>query len=111
MKFKIENLLIPENIKVIQHNFSTYDPLTDYTEEDNLTYLNEDLFQAEIENINLIIDLGWYGEIWNNDGEFKIFVIMNYDWENPIITESSKSQKKIKAKLETILHSLKNENL
>ena len=67
----------------------------------NLFYLSEDLLQIEVGN--LIIDLGWYGEIWNNDGEFKIFVVENQHWENPIRTESSKSQKIIKEILENIL--------
>lgn len=109
MELNLQQLIIPNHCKVLQNSFSTYDPEIEYTEEKNLFYLSEDLLQIEVGN--LIIDLGWYGEIWNNNGQFKIFVIKNQDWENPIQTESSKSQRTIRKTLENILASFKNHNL
>lgn len=109
MKFNLQHFVIPNQCKVLKNSFSTYDPEIEYTEEKNLFYLSEDLLQIEVGN--LIIDLGWYGEIWNNNGQFKIFVIKNQDWENPIQTESSKSQRTIRETLENILASFKNHNL
>lgn len=108
MKFNLQHFVIPNHCKVLQNSFSTYDPEIEYSEEKNLFYLTEDLLQIECGN--LILDLGWYGEILTNEGEFKIFLIQKYDWENPIITKSSKSQKTIKESLEEILASFKNPN-
>lgn len=109
MALNLQRLSIPNQCKVLKNSFSTYDPQIEYTEEKNLLYLSEDLLQIEVGN--LLIDLGWYGEISNNNGQFKIFVIKNQDWENPIQTESSKSQKIIKKTLENILASFKRPNL
>ena len=103
---KTEDFSFPQNCKVIRNSFSNYNPELDFSEEKNLFYLTEDLLQIEIESLNLIIDLGWYGEISSNRGEFKIFVIENQDWENPNIIESSKSQITIKEKLEKIIKKL-----
>lgn len=108
MELNLQQLLIPNHCKVLKNSFSTYDPEIDYSEETNLFYLTEDLLQIEFGN--LILDLGWYGEISTNEGEFKIYLIQNQDWENPIITKSSKSQKVIKETLEEILASFKNPN-
>lgn len=108
MKLNLQQLLIPNHCKILKNSFSTYDPEIDYSEEKNLFYLTEDLLQIEFEN--LILDLGWYGEISTNEGEFKIYLIQNQDWENPIIKKSSKYQKVIKETLEEILASFKNLN-
>ncbi len=103
MKPELQKLTIPDNYSVLKNDFSTYDPENDYSEDKNLFYLSEDLLQIEIEHLNIVIDLGWYGELFSNQGSFKIFVVKNNDWENPIITEISKSQRVIKDKLENIL--------
>jgi hypothetical protein len=103
---ELQKFTLPENCKIVKNNFSTYDPEKEYSEEKNLLYLTEDLLQIEVGNQNLIIDLGWYGEIHGNQGEFKLFVIKNQDWEKPLVTESSKSQKSITKKLENILKEL-----
>jgi hypothetical protein len=105
---ELQKFTIPENCRIIRNNFSTYDPEKEYSEEKNILYLTEDLLQIEVGNQNLLIDLGWYGEIHSNQGEFKLFVIKNQDWENPLVTESSKSQKIITKKFENILKDLCN---
>jgi hypothetical protein len=43
--------------------------------------LKEDLFQVEYSEGH-IIDVGWY-PFFEEDGNFKIVVISEYDWENP----------------------------
>ncbi|MGX7666722.1 hypothetical protein [Flavobacterium pedocola] len=106
MKYELQKLTVPDNYKVVQNVFFTYDPETDYSENENLLYLSEDLLQLKNEKLNLIIDLGWYGEIYSNKGTFKLYVIENQDWENPVITEASKSQKIITEKLEKLLLNL-----
>jgi len=103
MEIQLQNIELPNCGKFVKHDFHSYNPENDFTEEKNLLYLKEDLLQIEFEKLNLILDLGWYGEITNNNGSFKIFVIKNHDWENPLKIESSKSQKVINAKLNNIL--------
>jgi len=111
MEFKLQPLIIPSGFKISKNDFTTYDPEINFTEERNLYNLTEDLLQIEFDYSNLIIDLGWYGEIYSNRGEFKIHVIENEDWENPLKIENSKSQKIIKEKLECILLEIReNEN-
>ena len=102
-EFKLQSLIIPSGCRIVKNDFTTYDPEIEFTEEQNLYNLTEDLLQIEFDYSNLIIDLGWYGEISSNKGEFKIYVIENKDWENPLIIENSKSQKIITKKLELIL--------
>lgn len=81
---------------VITKNVLTdYNPIEDFTEDNNLYYLQEDLFQMTNESIGITIDLGWYGDIINNKGIFKIYVIKNYDWDNPLNEIESKSIQEI----------------
>ncbi len=52
----------------------------------------------------MIIDLGWYGNIATNKGEFIIKMIKNENWEIPFEVVYSKSVDEIKAILNKILH-------
>lgn len=103
IEYKLQPLIIPSGCRIVKNDFTTYDPEIDFTEDRNLYYLTEDLLQIELDYSNLIIDLGWYGEIFSNKGEFKVYVIENEDWDNPLKVEKSKSQKIITEKLEMIL--------
>jgi len=103
MEFKLQPLIIPSGCRISKNDFTTYDPEINFTEERNLYNLTQDLLQIEFDYSNLIIDLGWYGEISSNNGEFKVYVIENKDWDNPLKIEKSKSQKIINEKLELIL--------
>jgi hypothetical protein len=106
MEIELQKIELPKCGKFVKHEFYTYDPENDFTEEKNLFYLKEDLLQIEFEKLNLIIDLGWYGEISKNNGNFKIFVVENQDWENPRKVEVSSSQKKIFEKLSAIIEEI-----
>jgi hypothetical protein len=49
-------------------------------------YLKEDLLQVEYSDgvlSSVIVDLGWY-ESEGGEGIFKIFVLINNDWDNPV---------------------------
>jgi hypothetical protein len=99
----LEKIKIPEQIKVIQNYFMTYNPLTEYSEEKSLNNLTEDISQFELKKNNVIIDLGWYGDFETNDGFFRIRVIRDSNWDNPIKDFKSGNQKEIKVQLEKIL--------
>lgn len=103
MNYKLQTLTLPKGCKILRNEFTTYDPEVDFTEERNIYYLTEDLLQLEFEHTNIVIDLGWYENISATDGEFRIFVIQNMNWEKPLRVETSKSQKRIYKKLEMLL--------
>lgn len=48
--------------------------------------LKEDLLQVQYNDGELILDVGWYPE-FNVNGVFKVQVIKNQDWENPLFIE------------------------
>ncbi|WP_282043426.1 hypothetical protein [Winogradskyella flava] len=108
MNKELQSLKIPTGCKINKNEFTTYNPEIEYTEEKNLFYLWEDLLQIEFEHSHLIIDLGWYGEISSNDGEFRILVVENENWEEPLKLVNSKSQKIITSELDKILMEIKN---
>ena len=103
MEARLQQLNIPKRCKIVKNDFSTYDPEIEFTEEKSLFYLQEDLLQIVFEDLDFIVDLGWYGDVLKNIGEFKIFIIKGSDWDNPIKIETSKSQKTITQNLEMIL--------
>ncbi|HLP19017.1 MAG TPA: hypothetical protein VK174_01875 [Chitinophagales bacterium] len=39
--------------------------------------------------VNIAIDVGWYGESFSTNGLFKLYVIKNNDWDNPVFTYPS----------------------
>lgn len=108
MKIELQQFDIPFGGKIIKNDFYKYDPITsEFTRDKNLLYLKEDLLQIEFESLGLLVDLGWYGEISKNDGDFKIYIIRNQNWEEPLKIYSSKSQKQIIKNLNEILKELK----
>ncbi len=92
MNKPLQELSIPRSFKIIQHEFYTYNPAQEYSEKQNIHYLNEDLFQVLHKPSNLRIDLGWYGDTSLNIGQYTLFVIKNEDWENPITKIYAQSQ-------------------
>lgn len=100
---EVQEINFPDNCVVINHDFHTYDPLNSYTESDNLDYLHEDLLQCKFPEDDILIDLGWYGNIADNKGEFQIQIIKNENWEMPLNTSYSKSVIEIKEILDKIL--------
>ena len=63
--------------------------------EDQIFSLKEDLFQAEYNSKEkYLIDIGWYPEM-NPKGKFKIRVIKNFDWLNPLYLKECKAKNKL----------------
>ena len=100
---KIQEINLPIDCILVNNDFYDYDPSESFTEEDNLKYLNEDLFQCSFPIDHLIIDLGWYGDVATNTGEFRIQVIQNENWDIPFNSSYSKSAEEAKEILVKIL--------
>ena len=49
---------------------------------EQVDFLKEDILQICYES-NYILDVGWYPE-FNRNGSFKIVIIKDYNWENPV---------------------------
>lgn len=93
----------PESLKIIKNEFYSYDPNSEFEENLNYEYLTEDLLQLYIEKESITIDLGWYGNLSKNEGFFKIYVVKNKDWENPLEIIKSKSQAQTSIKLMALI--------
>ena len=53
----------------------------------NKLEFEEDLLQVQFFNEKYILDVGWYPHIGRN-GKFKVYVIKNSDWQNPLFIKS-----------------------
>lgn len=100
---EIQNINFPEDCNIINNDFYNYNPLNAFNKTDSLKYLNEDLLQCSFPEDNIIIDLGWYGDIETNKGEFRIYIILNENWEIPFNIIYSKSVEETKELLIKIL--------
>ena len=99
----LQSLKIPSGFKIIKNEFYVYDPTIEFNETDSLAYLQEDLLQIVFEPSQIVIDLGWYGDISKNDGHFKIYVILDRNCDKPIFEETASSANAIKSMLEKII--------
>lgn len=86
-----QELDIPDSFVVVKHDFFAYDPTSEFNEIESLLYLNEDLFQARFDESELIIDLGWYGDVRKNKGHFELKLIQCNHWDDPVSTIHAKS--------------------
>ncbi len=100
------SFIIPIGFELVRNEFYHYNPEIEFTEELNLFYLQEDLLQIICEKKNLIIDLGWYGDLSSNQGQFKLLQIKSFDWENPIMEIKSKNAGEIYRNLIELLLSV-----
>ena len=100
---KIQEINFPADCKVVNNDFYTYDPVNHFKEGHSIKYLNEDLLQCSFPKSHMIIDLGWYGDLLANKGEFRIYVIQNENWQVPFNVIHSKSVDEIKDLLHKIL--------
>ena len=100
---RIQKIYFPLDCRIINNDFYSYDPVNSFNEVDSSKYLNEDLLQCSFPIDDMIIDLGWYGDIISNKGEFRIYIIKNENWEIPFNIIYSKSTEEIKNILTKIL--------
>lgn len=100
---QLQEIEFPQDCRVIRHVFHSYDPVNSFNEDDSFSYLSEDLLQCSFPIDNIVIDLGWYGELTSSKGEFRIYVILNENWDFPSNIIYSKSPEETKGLLTKIL--------
>lgn len=100
---RLQKINFPADCEIISFDFYDYDPVHAFIEADSLNYLSEDLLHCSFPEENITIDLGWYGDLSRNKGEFKIHIIENENWEVPLNVIHSKSVEEIKTLLNKIL--------
>ncbi len=92
---KLQEINFPKDCEIIKHIFHDYDPVKAFNEEDCFDYLSEDLLQCYFSEEDIILDLGWYGDLISGKGEFRIQIIQNENWEVPVNVIHSKSVEEI----------------
>lgn len=100
----LEALLISNNIedvKIIKNDFSDFDSV----DED---VLSEDMLQinSQVNNDNYTFDVGWY-ETPPNLSYFKIYIIKNCDWEDPVYEKVISKNNELAASLKEALSNFK----
>lgn len=100
--FSIQHIATPDDCKILNHEFYNYDPKESFELIHNVKYLSENLFQCVFPEQHLKIDLGWYGDVIENKGEFKIQIIVNENWEHPFNVIYPKSMQEINTILQRI---------
>jgi hypothetical protein len=99
----LQPLRIPSGWQISFNIFMEIDPLLqDINNFDPGLDFSQDLLQINNLQKDITVDLGWYPD-HDPTGEYKISVIKNTDWENPLSTFSSRSKDEIVSKIETIL--------
>ncbi|MBA2943747.1 hypothetical protein HZF08_36345 [Paenibacillus sp. CGMCC 1.16610] len=67
--------------------------------DDFAAYFVEGLLQITNNEYNLVLDLGWYPNSDKN-GTYELFLIKDYNWENPLEYFQSRNTKEIVDKIE-----------
>lgn len=99
---ELQEIKSPKNGLITTHEFYTYDPLNEFNIEHSVNFLSEDLLQCFFPVEDVKVDLGWYGNVRENKGEFRIHIIQSENWEYPVKTIYSKDVDEIKTLLENI---------
>lgn len=89
----------PSNIRI-----EYYKPL-----KKQVDILREDMLFVDYGNdsFNYVIDVGWYGRSFSTIGYFKVFLVKNSEWINPLIVIKCKSIKRLVPAIELCLDKLK----
>lgn len=95
--YELQPLRLQTGWKIEFNNFTEYD-MAVYGKHDCYE-LHEDLLQLLNEKANLVIDLGWYPN-YDENGNYLLFLIKNYNWDSPLEKVASKSKSEIVAHIE-----------
>ena len=99
----LQPLRISKGWTVDYNEFTEIEPYSDIKveglpDEDVWELFLQDLLQLKHEAYGIIIDLGWTPEA-DPDGSYKLTVIENQDWHNPLFIYRSKNKDDIVEKI------------
>lgn len=104
---KLQPLRISNGWEVSYNKFLEIDP-NDLKEDDDIwIHFTQDILQMKyvFKEIYLTLDLGWYPET-EFDGTYRLEIIKDQDWINPLETFESRSKKEIVEKIEELLYQI-----
>lgn len=93
MYYELQPLRLQAGWSVEYNNFSEYD-MSVHGEEDCYE-LNEDLLQFKFTGANIIIDLGYYPAHNCDEGNYILYLVKDYDWENPLEKVMTRDKKEV----------------
>ena len=93
MYYELQPLRLQAGWSVECNNFSEYD-MSIHGEEDCYE-LNEDLLQLKFTGANIIIDLGYYPAHNCDEGNYILYLVKDYDWENPLEKVMTRDKKEV----------------
>ena len=70
----------------VKEKYIDFDVNKDAPLEKQINLLKEDILQVSYDN-DYLIDIGWYPE-YELEGSFRVSVIKDYQWNNPILQKS-----------------------
>jgi len=104
---KLQSLRIPTGWEVSYNKFLEIEPNS--LEKGNSIWIHftQDILQLKyiFKNVKLTVDLGWYPET-EIDGTFRLAIIKNEEWENPLEVFESRSKVEIVEKIEKIIEDI-----
>jgi hypothetical protein len=104
MKNKLQPLRVPTGWHVSYNTFTELDPQDLSENAEDWWELNEDLLQLHYSPKKLTLDLGWYGGNSLSSGFFRVYLIQNQDWENPLTEYTTQNKEEIISKIEKLLY-------
>lgn len=106
---KLQPLRISTGWNISYNKFLEVEPNDLKEDNDIWMHFTQDILQIKytFKKINLMIDLGWYPETEFN-GTFRLEVIKDKEWDNPLETFESRSKKEIVEKIEKIIDKISN---
>ncbi len=101
---KLQPLRIPAGWEVVFNKFLEVDIEDCSVDNENWLDFTEDITYLRRKNrkYNIGIDLGWYPDI-DPQGAFHVKVILNENWENPVMEYITRERKKVVETIEDLL--------
>lgn len=97
-----QRLLVPAGWFVAYNTFIDIDPKNLNVDDERWISFTQDLLQLRHKRSNILLDLGWYPD-GDSNGAYKIELIKDDDWMNPIKSFNSNSKDEIVKMIELLL--------
>lgn len=95
------DLVIPETWDLSYHEFRQIDPQKLSPDDLDWLLLKQDLLQIKHKATGILLDVGWYPDS-SPSGFYRLVLIQDYEWEQPLFSYASSSYQEIIAKIEEV---------